>query len=229
MGATNVPHGTAAGSEQTWPAGGIPADAEAGSTGVRERIGDAASQVGEAGRETAHEAKERARDVVHEATDRTRGLVDRTRTELRSQAASQQRHLATGLRALGDELGQMADGAQDPGFATDLVQHAADATGRAAQWFEGREPVDVLHQVEDFARRRPGLFVALAAGAGLLVGRFVRGAKDASDRGTGEERPDPAAHDRTEGGGTPPAVFAPSVPDPAAPQTTGGETFVERP
>lgn len=181
MSETNVPYGTTAGSQGTWPAGDTERDAGTEPAGVKEKVAEAASQVGETSRETAHDAKERARDVAHEATDRTRGLIDRTRTELRSQAASQQQHLANGLRSLGDELGQMAGGAQDPGYATDLVQRAGDATGRAARWIEDREPADVLHQVEDFARRRPGVFIAIAAGAGLLVGRFLRGANDAPD------------------------------------------------
>ncbi|MFJ3404871.1 hypothetical protein [Promicromonospora sp. NPDC090134] len=196
MSETNVPYGTTAGSQGTWPAGDTERDAGTEPAGVKEKVAEAASQVGEASRETAHDAKERARDVAHEATDRTRGLIDRTRTELRSQAASQQQHLANGLRSLGDELGQMAGGAEDPGYATDLVQRAGEATGRAARWMEDRKPADVLHEVEDFARRRPGVFIAITAGAGLLVGRFLRGAKDA--------------------------------PDATAPQTTGGEIFVER-
>jgi ElaB/YqjD/DUF883 family membrane-anchored ribosome-binding protein len=183
MSGTDNPYGTGAGS-RSWS----PGREESGgseTTGVKERASAAASQVGDAGRETMHEAKERARDVAHEATDRTRGLVDRTRTELSTQVASQQQHLAGGLRALGDELGQMSSGSEDPGYATDLVQRAGAATGQVAQWFEEREPSDVLHEVEDFARRRPGMFILMAAGAGLLVGRLLRGAKDAPSGGDG--------------------------------------------
>ena len=188
MSETNVPYGAGAGSQRAWAPSREGGDAGTEPTGVKDRVSETASQVGDAGRETAHDAKERARDVAHEAKDRTRGLVDRTRTELGSQVESQQQHLAGGLRALGDELNQMAEGTQDPGYASDLVQRAGEVSGRAADWFEDRKPTDVLHEVEDFARRRPGLFVLAAAGAGLLVGRMLRGARDASGEGDGEPR-----------------------------------------
>jgi len=176
--------------------------------------------------ETAQEAREQAREVAHEASDRARGLVDRTRYELRTQAQSQQHHLASGLRALGDELDQMAGGTRDPGYASDLVQRAGEATGRAAQWFEEREPTDVLHEVEDFARRRPGAFVLIAASAGLLVGRLLRGAKDAS--GDGEPSVSPPQDRRVPASvSEPPPAFPPTVPDGTGPEMTGGETYVQ--
>ncbi len=183
MSETNVPYGSGPGSPG---AGTSQGTGESGSaaTGVKERASEAASHVGDAGREVAQDAKEKARDVAHEATDRARGLVDQTRTELGEQARTQQERLAGGLRSLGDELRQMADGTEDPGYATDLVRRAGDATGQVAQWFEDREPSSVLHEVESFARRRPGTFLLLAAGAGLLVGRLVRGMKDAPDSGS---------------------------------------------
>jgi ElaB/YqjD/DUF883 family membrane-anchored ribosome-binding protein len=193
MSETNFPYGTGGGSQGAWAPGRAGGDTGSDTTGIKERATEAASRASDAGRETAHEAKERARSVAHEATDRTRGLMDRTRTELSSQVESQQQHLAGGLRTLGDELHQMADGSQDPGYATDLVTRAGEASGRAAQWFEDRQPSDVLHEVEDFARRRPGMFVLMAAGAGLLVGRFLRGAKDASGDGGEVARRDPGS------------------------------------
>ncbi|MCR1984568.1 hypothetical protein NSA53_20265, partial [Cellulosimicrobium cellulans] len=191
MSETNVPYGSGPGSpgvgttQDTGDSGGAAA-------GVKQRASEAASHAGDAGREVAQDAKEKARDVAHEATDRARGLVDQTKTELSDQARTQQERLAGGLRSLGDELRQMADGTEDPGYATDLVRRAGDATGQVAQWFEDREPASVLHEVESFARRRPGTFLLLAAGAGLLVGRLVRGMKDAPDTGS----------DRAQDGGT---------------------------
>lgn len=190
MSETNVPYGSGPGSPGTGTSQGT-GESGSASTGVKERASEAASHAGDAGREVAQDAKEKARDVAHEATDRARGLVDDARTGLTEQARTQQERLAGGLRSLGDELRQMADGTEDPGYATDLVRRAGDATGQVAQWFEDREPSSVLHEVESFARRRPGTFLLLAAGAGLLVGRLVRGMKDAPD--TGSDRADDAS------------------------------------
>jgi len=167
---------------------------------VKDRVSDAASQVGDAGREVAGDAKEKAHDVAHEAKDRARGLVDQARTEVRSQAQSQQQRLAGGLHTLGDELQQMAEGSQDPGYASEIVQRAGAATEQVAQWFEDREPASVLREVESFARRRPGTFLLLAAGAGLVVGRLLRGMKDAPDEGDRSRADDASRVTRTTGG-----------------------------
>lgn len=244
MSETDVPYGARSGTQRTWAPDTAPDSAAPDGTSVKERVAETASQMGDAGRETAHDAKERAREVAHEARDRAHGLADRTRSELRSQAGSQQQRLAEGLRSLGDELSQMAGGTRDPGYASDLVERAGDATRRAAQWFEDREPTTVLHEVEDFARRRPGVFLAVAAGAGLLVGRFLRGAKDAPDDGgqdSGARRQSTAPTTGTTGtpgttgttgttgvtgtpGGQMPPILPPTTPDGPRPQTLGGGT-----
>jgi hypothetical protein len=69
----------------------------------------------------------------------------------------------------------MAGSQQEPGMATDLAQQAADKAGQLASWLQDREPGDLLDEVKSFARRRPGAFLALAAGAGVVAGRFTRG------------------------------------------------------
>lgn len=244
---SDVPYGAPSGSQRTWVPG--EADDRAGQDrgGVKERVAETASQIGDAGRDAAHDAKERARDVAHEATDQVRGLADRARTELSSQAGTQQQKLAGGIRSLGDELSQMAGGTQEPGYASEIVNRAGDATKQVAQWFEDREPGAVLHEVESFARRRPGLFLVMAAGAGLLVGRFLRSAKDAPSDGpdrsgsTGDTDaggPSSTATGSVGGGGdyptsaypTParetPPTFPPTMAGGTRPQTLGGESDV---
>ncbi|MBO0901408.1 hypothetical protein J1G42_13575 [Cellulomonas sp. zg-ZUI222] len=159
------------------------------------------------------EAKSGASDVASEVAGQARDLWSEARTGLTTQASEQQVRAAAGLRALGDELGRMADGSQDGGLATDLVRQAGERTAGVASWLEDREPGDLLGEVTDFARRRPGLFLALAAGAGVLAGRVTRGLKDAPpSAGTGARAAAPAA--------TPPVDPAPayaSTPDPSGP------------
>ena len=62
------------------------------------------------------------------------------------------------------------------GVATEVAQQAAERIHGAASWLEQREPADLLQAVRDFARRRPGVFLASAAAAGLAAGRLTRGA-----------------------------------------------------
>ena len=77
------------------------------------------------------------------------------------------------------------------GVATEVAQQAAERIHGAASWLEQREPADLLQAVRDFARRRPGVFLARAAVAGLAAGRLTRGMTDAarSDRQQGMQRP----------------------------------------
>jgi hypothetical protein len=51
-----------------------------------------------------------------------------------------------------------------------------DSLGR---WLDSHGPDEVLDEVRSFARRRPGTFLLIAAGAGVVLGRLTRGLKDA--------------------------------------------------
>jgi hypothetical protein len=130
---------------------------------------DAASHV-------AGVAKEQAGQVTAEATRQVKHLVGQARTELSGQAQTQQERAATGLHSVGDQLKAMASGNGQPGVAADLAQQAADKVHEVAGWLENKEPADLLEDVRAYARRRPGMFLAIALGAGLVAGRLVRGA-----------------------------------------------------
>lgn len=141
---------------------------------------DVASHAGDAAKGLAQETKEKAGEVAGEAKQRARDLTGQAREQLRGKASEQQQRLASGLRSFGDELAQMAGSSESGGYAADLADRAGDLSRRAASWFEDREPGNLLGEVESFARRRPGAFLAIAAGAGLLAGRLVRGLRDAN-------------------------------------------------
>ena len=130
---------------------------------------DAASHV-------AGVAKEQAGQVTAEATRQVKHLVGQAQSELASQASTQQSRAATGLHSVGDQLKDMASGNGQPGVAADLAHQAADKVHQVAAWLENKEPADLLEEVRAYARRRPGMFLAIALGAGLVAGRLVRGA-----------------------------------------------------
>lgn len=194
------------------------------------QAGEVASTAVDAGKHVANVAGEQAGQVASEATHQVKALVAQTRSELTEQAASQQQRVAGGLRSLSKELESMAHGSEQPGMATDLVGQVSERTNAVASWLEQREPGHVLDEVTRFARQRPGAFLALAAGAGLLVGRLGRGLKAATDAdggtgtGTGGEHAAPgvpANPSRTLTGNGPAGsqghVPAPVLPAPAYP------------
>src|SRR5690606_5065529 len=121
-------------------------------------------------------------NVASTVTEQARSLFDQTTSELGSQAGNQQQRLAEGLRSLAQQFGSMAEGSSDSsGQATGLVREASQRTETLASWLEQREPGDVLEEVRRFARRRPGAFIAIAAGVGVLAGRMTRGLTSGGD------------------------------------------------
>ena len=69
----------------------------------------------------------------------------------------------------------MARNSEQDGVATDLARQAADKARQAAGWLADRDPGSLLDEVRSFARKKPGTYLALALGAGVLAGRLTRG------------------------------------------------------
>ncbi|TLM80256.1 hypothetical protein FDW83_19000, partial [Pseudarthrobacter sp. NamE2] len=92
-----------------------------------------------------------------------------------NQAGSQQQKAAEGIRTISGQLQSMADAPDQQGVASDLIRQAAQRSESVASWLENKQPGDLLSEVQRFARNRPGTFLLLAAGAGVLAGRLTRG------------------------------------------------------
>jgi hypothetical protein len=172
--------------------------------------------VAEAGQHVAGVAKEQTSQVTAEAGRQAKDLLSQAQGGLKEQAGVQQQKLVSGLQALRDELNSMVSGNNNPGVATDLARQAADRTGSAATWLDGRDPAAVLDDLTAFARRRPGVFLAAAAGIGLLAGRLTRGLKAQSDApDTSASRPAVSAPPVTAPPITTPPITAPTLGAPA--------------
>jgi hypothetical protein len=130
----------------------------------------------DAGRQVAGTAKEEAANVVAETKMQAKSLLSQARDELSSQGSTQKDRLAGTLHGFSKELGAMASGSNESGPLTDLAQQASRKGGEVAHWLENHDASDVLDEIKSFARRRPVAFLALAATAGVLVGRIGRGA-----------------------------------------------------
>jgi len=162
----------------------------------------------------ADTAKEEAANVAHEATHQVKDLYQQTQQELKEQAAVQQERVASGLRSLGAELGSMASSTESPGIATDLVRQASAYVDHTASWLSDRDPGSLLSEIESYARRKPGTFIAAAALAGIVAGRLTRAlASTASDR---KEDKEDAGRPRA----TPVGSRAAAAPPPPAPGAT---------
>ncbi|WP_104167618.1 hypothetical protein [Arthrobacter sp. SX1312] len=127
-------------------------------------------------KDVAGTAATEAKNVAAEVGSQAKNLLGTVTSEVKSQAGTQQQKITEGIRGVSDELQSMAD-KSDNHFVSDLVKQASQRTGSAASWLENRDASDILEDVKAFARRKPGTFLAIAAGTGLVVGRLTRGAK----------------------------------------------------
>src|ERR1700761_1867342 len=154
----------------------------------------------EAGGQVAQTATDQARQVAAETGRQARDLLGEAQGQALDQASTQQQKAAQQLHSVADELGQMAANSGQSGVATEFARQAADRMHGAASWIEQREPADLLDEVRNFARRRPGAFLIGAAVAGLAAWRLTRGLNargrpPPDRRGTGGEAPGKARRD----------------------------------
>lgn len=144
---------------------------------------DVAQDAKASGEHVAETAREEVRNVSSTVGEQARTLLHEASSEFGSQAGTQQQRLAEGLRSLSQEFGSMAEGSDGSSSqATGLVRDASQRTQDLADWLEQHGPGDVLEEVKQFARRKPGTFIAVAAGVGLLAGRLTRGLADDGDQ-----------------------------------------------
>jgi hypothetical protein len=175
---------------------------------ARDQAASVGRSAGEAGSRVAQTATGQAREVVSETARQARDLLGEASGHARDQASVQQQNATRQLRAVADELQEMAAKGGQSGVATEVAQQAAERIYGAASWLERREPADLVQAVRDFARRRPGVFLAGAAVAGLAAGRLTRGMTDAAR--SGSQRPGPRRPPRE----IPSGAAVPPPPDP---------------
>jgi hypothetical protein len=157
------------------PGGVTAADTTSAQSGdLRDDVSTLASDAGDAGRHVVDVAKDETRSVASETKEQARRFLGQVGDEVQSQAATQQSRLAEGLRSAGSEFSEMANGSTRSGYASELVRGAGERVDAAARWLDQRDPRSVLEEVKGFARRRPGVFIAIAIGAGVLAGRVTR-------------------------------------------------------
>jgi len=159
---------------------------------AKQQAAEVADTAKQAGGQVADTVKEQAGQVTAEAKNQAKQLLSQAQSELSEQAAGTQQRVSEGLHALADELSGMAKNSEQDGVATDLARQAADRARTAAGWLADRDPGSLLDEVRTFARRKPGTYLALALGAGVLAGRLTRGLTAPADDHTTDTQGDPS-------------------------------------
>lgn len=123
------------------------------------------SDVKKKAQEATSPAQEKARDAAGKAQDTVRRELD----ERTSQAGEKVSGTAKDIRSIGEELRKQ--GKDGPGK---LADRAAEETEKVGSYLSGSGPDQMLHDLEDFGRRRPWVLLAGGVFAGAAAARFLK-------------------------------------------------------
>ncbi len=158
-----------------------------GDSKAKQVAGETKQAAGQAAAEVKDTAKEQVQRVGSEAKAQVRNVASEVRGKVSEQARSQNDKLVGSIRQMADHLDEMrGDRAGSPAAA--VVSRVADGGRQMADYLDQHGPEGVLREVQDFARRRPGAFLATALAAGFVVGRLGKGVAKA-DENAGTSKP----------------------------------------
>lgn len=188
--------------------------------GTTERAQQAASTAADEGKHVAGVATSEAQNVASTAAQEARHVVNdalgQVTGQLNEQATTQRDNLVGTLRSLGDDLERMASQSGAGGLAADLAREVADRAKALGSRLDGQEPGQLLDEVRDFARRRPGTFLLGALAAGVVAGRVFKAATEGTAAAAVAAEQQSAT---TAGAAGYPAMAEPTPP---MPRTSGG-------
>ncbi|HET7488573.1 MAG TPA: hypothetical protein VFJ85_11640 [Acidimicrobiales bacterium] len=156
---------------------------------ARQRTTEVAQATASEAKGLVEQVKYEASGVLEEATGQARRSLEDTRSVLQGQAASQLDRLSERLQQLAAEANALAEGnPEEAATLRDLVADAGQQLAGLAERvsiigndIETRGVGAALADVQAYARRRPGMFLLGAVGAGFLVGRIARSSSDDED------------------------------------------------
>jgi hypothetical protein len=147
--------------------------------GKATKITDAASSVADTTTEKASELLDVGRDEIRGVRDEAAVQIHQVMADATSQAKSRLDSEMSGaivqIRHLADQGQALAEGR--PKEAGDLRRYAETGVAQMRTFADRMEragPDGLLRDVQTFARRRPALFLALAASGGFVLGRMIR-------------------------------------------------------
>ena len=154
-------------------------------TGTSQRGDSAAGQAQEKAKEVASQAQDRAREAAGEARGRARQEVDRRSTEVGDRVGG----TARDARSVAEELRKQGKDAP-----ARYVEQAADRAEKVGGYLRESDGERILHDVEDFARRRPWAVVAGGLALGVVAARLLKASSGERYRSLGNGSSQSVAH-----------------------------------
>src|SRR4051794_5389019 len=119
--------------------------------------------------EKAQDAAGQAQEKAHEAAGKAQNALQQQVGQRAKQAGEQVNGTAGDLRSVGEELRKQ--GKDGP---AKIADRAAEQTEKVGSYLSGADPDQMLHDVEDFGRRRPWAMLAGGLALGAVAARFLK-------------------------------------------------------
>jgi len=160
--------------------------------------GTEASGLADTARVAASTATSEVKGLTSQAVDQAADVLGDVRSQVGVRADAEAHRAAAVMSDIGRQLRDMAERADQDGPAARWVREAGVRTQRLADRLDEGGSQGVVDDVQRFARRRPGLFLAGVGLAGFAVGRMLRNSSSSSDA-TRSARPGGADIDLRDG------------------------------
>jgi hypothetical protein len=117
--------------------------------------------------------------VRESATRGAQTLMDKAEAQARSKINATQKDIGLTLSSVASTLlsssGQLRD--EQQGVAGEYVGKAAEQIDRLANYIQNADPGEVADNLEEFARRRPTVFIGAAFALGVIGARFLKSSR----------------------------------------------------
>jgi uncharacterized protein YjbJ (UPF0337 family) len=132
---------------------------------VEQRAGDAVDQL-----------KAQASDAMEQLKNQADDTVEKIKTQANDQIDTQMTQAGLSLATVADAVETLSDQLRrgNQALLADYAGRAGGQVDQLATYLRQSDPNQVLHDIEDFARREPALFLAGAFAIGLLGTRFLK-------------------------------------------------------
>jgi hypothetical protein len=139
---------------------------------VRTALDQAQQRAGE----TVDQLKAQAGDAAVQLRNQAGTTVERLKAQAGDQVDAQMTQAGVNLATVAEAVNTLSDQLRQGNQAllAGYADRVAGEVDQMATYLRQSDPSKVLHDIEDFARREPGLFLARAFAIGLLGTRFLK-------------------------------------------------------
>ena len=154
----------------------------------------------------AQQAKDQAKNLANEAKDQVKNAAGQARDHVQELVGQQKDQAANKLGSLAGALREAANKLNEGEESGDFGRYAdqaAQQVDKLSTYLRDNDLRGFVRDTENFARRRPDLFLGTTFLAGLMVARFLKASSTPQTTGyDGYDRQDWQRYPRTTGGTT---------------------------